>query len=157
MHSSRTWKWKKVLLSAFLFFSLYLTDELFFNIFHLWKTFDVIFVLVFLFRRRRNKHFDVSFRWIKPVYFLLKDRDDVAYAEEIRGKVLISHQSRHFFVVEKRIAVIFLTLYFDLACKQLYFICVLISKTKVLERTIPNVTNHFDYQMTVLIAKSCLF
>ena len=48
------------------------------KIFQLWKTFDVMFLLMYIFCRRGNKRVDVHVRRIRPVRFLLKDGDVAA-------------------------------------------------------------------------------
>ena len=58
----------------------------FFDIFQIWKTFDVLILIIFIFCRRGNKRFDVHFRRTKPAYFLSKDGDDAACEEEKGGK-----------------------------------------------------------------------
>ena len=77
--------------------------------------------------------------------------------EEMEGNLFISRQSRHIFFVIIMIKALFPTLYLYLACKQLCFPPRKRYKkreTKVLRR---DPYYHFDYQLTVLIATSCLF
>ena len=76
--------------------------------------------------------------------------------EETVGKLNISRQSRLISFVIIMIKVLFPTLYLYLACKQLCFpkekgINWRNESTKVRDPEF-----HFDYQLTVLIATSCL-
>ena len=89
-------------------------------VFNYGKCFDLLFLLLFL-CRRGNKRFDVPFRRIRAVRFLLKMENTWPIREEMDRKVFISSQSRHFPIVNKMIEVLFPILYPDLAYKQLCF------------------------------------
>ena len=66
-----------------------------FDVFFFWKM-SLIFVSYYLLCRRKNKHFDVHFRRIRPVHFRRKMGNTRSTKEEMDGRVLISRQSWHF-------------------------------------------------------------
>ena len=59
--------------------------------------FDLLFLSLFIVCRRENRRFDVPLRWIKPLYFLSKNGDDVACEEENVGKSVDFSQELAFF------------------------------------------------------------
>ena len=82
------------------------------------------FLFRFLFTSKQcrcgKRHFDVIFNGLVPSIMCRKMRNTPLMKEELGGKVFNSSLSRHF-----RFAffeVIFLFLYLDLACKQLFFL-----------------------------------
>ena len=58
-----------------------------------------VVLLIFFYCRRGNKRFDVHFRRIRLVFFLLSEDDDNDACEgKNGGKVFMSRQSSHFFL-----------------------------------------------------------
>ena len=102
------------------FFLLWLTDELIFKTFQLWKTFDVLFVLIFICCRRGNKRFDAHFWRIRPVYFQSNERN-VAACEEENGGENVCFPPESALCVDNIFKKLFPSFYPDLACKQLCF------------------------------------
>ena len=68
-----------------------------------------------------NKHFDVHFQQIRPVFFRWKIKKTGSIKQEMKGKLFNSRQSRYISLLIIMNKVIFSTFYLDLACKQLCF------------------------------------
>ena len=58
------------------------------NTFLLWKIFLIICLSFYLLFRRGNKHFDIHFRLMRPVYFPSKDGKDAVCKGRNGGKVV---------------------------------------------------------------------
>ena len=68
------------------------------NTFLLWKIFLIICLSFYLLFRRGNKHFDIRFRLMRPVYFPSKDGKDAVCKGRNGGKVVyFPPESAYFF------------------------------------------------------------
>ena len=117
----------------------------------------LIFCLCYcLLCRRRNKHFDVQFRRIRPVDFPSKDGKDADCEGRNGGKCVFSHHSLHISFV------IFMIKVLSRLCTLTWRVNnffpakekVYLGQMKALNI---DPQYHFDYQLTVLMATSWLF
>ena len=93
----------------------------FLSLFQLEKTFDLLFQnYLFIVGAGINASAFISDR-SGPYIFYRKTEMTRPVKKEMDGKVFISCQSRQFFFVDNILKVLSLTLYLELACKQLCF------------------------------------